>query len=150
MNKTVTSILVSILTGIGGISSAGADEVVPDLHDSWLTHRVSPQEGRRLLDTVPANKGELWISGGISTAPCVLGPVEQRGESVRIALNGCDEGEAQTGPARLPARIAWRTTGMPELVRYPSSIIPGLDRHLTLTVDPNRTVSLLHLVMSYE
>lgn len=150
MNRTVTGILVGILAGICGISSAGADEVVPDLHDGWLTHRVSPQEGRRLLNTVPANKGELWVSGGISTAPCVPGPAEQRGDRVRIVLNGCDEGETQTGPTRLPARIAWRTTGMPELVRYPSSIIPGLDRHLTLKVDPNRAVSLLHLVMSYE
>ena len=150
MNRTVTGILVGILAGICGISSAGADEVVPDLHDGWLTHMVSPQEGRRLLDTVPANKGELWVSGGISTAPCVLGPAEQRGDRVRIALNGCDEGETQTGSTMLPARIAWRTTGMPELVRYSSSIIPGLERHLTLTVDPNRAVSLLHLVISYE
>lgn len=150
MNRTVTGILASILAGICGISSAGADVVVPERHDGWLTHRLSPQEGRRLLDTVPANKGELWVSGGISTAPCVPGAAEQRGDRIRIALNGCDEGEVQTEPASLPARIAWRTTDMSELVSYPSSIIPGLDRHLTLTVDPNRAVSLLHLVISYE
>ncbi|EAA1523940.1 hypothetical protein QDX92_004644 [Salmonella enterica] len=150
MNRTVTGFLASILVSICSISSAGANEVVPERHDGWLTHRVSAQEGRRLLDTVPANEGELWVSGGISSAPCIPGLAEQRGDRIRIPLNGCDEGEVQTGPVRLPARIAWRTTGMPEQVWYPSPVIPGEDRYLTLPVDRSRAVSLLHLVMRYE
>ncbi|HEC7758695.1 TPA: hypothetical protein R4A49_004334 [Salmonella enterica subsp. enterica serovar Muenchen] len=152
MNRTVTGFVASILAGICSISLAGADEVVPERHDRWLIHGISPQEGRRLLDTVPANEGELWVSGGISATPCVLGLAEQRGNRVRIPLYDCDEDEAHIrgSSVRLPARIVWWTTGIPEQVWYPSPVILGGERYLTLTVDQNRAVSLLHLVMSYE
>ncbi|EKA1666415.1 hypothetical protein OJ723_002225 [Salmonella enterica] len=146
----VSVFFAGLLVGTACVGTAGADEVVPERHDNWSDRGVSPQEGRRLLDTVPGDKGELWVSGGLSAAPCLVGPAERQGDRILIPLSGCDEGEVLTGMTRLPARIAWRTTGMSNMTPYPSSVMTGGDSWLTLPVDRAQAASFLHLMMSYE
>lgn len=146
MNRTVIVCLAGFWAGMCSPGIAVADDVVPVHQNGWQNPGILSQEGRRLLEAVPAENGVLWVSGGISTAPCVPGVAERRADGIYIPLNDCGVGAVFTEPVRLPVRIAWRTGGMPALVRY----LSGADRYLTLPVDRGTMVSLLHLVVSYE
>ena len=150
MKRTAIGFLTTVMAGVSCISSAGADEVIPERHDNRVVQNVSPQEGRRLLDVVPGMKGELRVSGGISTSPCLAGPAEWQGDSIRVRLSECDEGEVFEDQRRLPAGISWRTDGMDVMVKYVSHHIVGRTGQLIFPVSRTQPVSLLHLMVSYE
>lgn len=149
MKGTAAVYLAGVMAGMLCTGPAGADEVVPERHDSRIVQAGTPREGRRLLDRVPGTAGELFISGGISAVPCRAGEAERQGNRIRIPLDGCGGDGVRAGYAQLPARVLWRTDSAGGMVTYfPAE--PGDRAQLILPVSRARPVSLLHLTMSYE